>query len=154
MHAPPLLFLQPQPSRRLAVLIGLIHILAALAVSLAGLPWWLPPPIVVLLAVSAWHLIRVHALLAAPDSLIRLQGRADGNLECLSREGEWLQVELLPDSTLFPWCAVLRLRPAEGRARSMTLLPDALTAREWRELRVWMRWAASVPGGRRSLNAS
>ena len=143
MHAPPLLFLPLKPSRQLAAAILAIHLSAVAGIGLAGLPIWLVLAAWAVLGISAWTLLRRHALLAHPLSLIRLQSRADGSLECLTRDGEWLAFSLRPQSTLFPLFAVLSLKPpGGGRPRAVTIFPDALSGDDWRTLRVWLRWQA------------
>ena len=150
MHAPPLLFLPLKPSRQLAAAILSIHILAATGIGLAPLPVWLMAVTWAALGASAWTLAHGHALLRQPSSLMRLQSRADGSLEGLTRDGEWLAFSLLPCSTLFPVFAVLCLKPlGGGRTRSVTIFPDALSLDDWRTLRVWLRWQAgqAMQGG-------
>ena len=97
-----------------------------------------------LLLWSTTHGLRRHALLRAPQSVFRVQARADGSIECLTREGEWQKLRLLPDSSLFPQFALLRLKPeGGGRCRNLLIFPDALPFGDWRRLCVWLRWAAS-----------
>ena len=148
MHAPPPLFLPLKPSRRLAGAILGIHVSAAAGAGLAPVPAWLVAVAWLALCLSAWTLLRRHALPRAPTSLIRLQGRADGGLEGLTRDGEWLSLSLLPSTTLFPGFAVLSLRPqGGGRSRALTVFPDTLSPDDWRTLRVWLRWQAGrMPG--------
>ncbi len=152
MHAPPALFLPLKASPRLLAAILAIHVSAAAGMGSAPLPLWLMALTWVALGISAWTLSYRHALLRQPGSLIRLQSRADGSLEGLSRDGEWLAFSLLPRSTLSPFFAVLCLKPlGGGRSRTVTLFPDALSAQDWRSLRVWLRWqaghaAAAGPG--------
>lgn len=143
MHASPPLFLHLRPSPRLAILLLLVHALAAAAVGLAGLPFGVTALLWILLPFSAFHLIRHHALLRASGSPLRLQTREDGSVEYQTREGKWLRLHLLPQSTLFPFLAVLCLRPAQGgRNRALTIFSDALSPEDWRRLRVWLRWQA------------
>jgi hypothetical protein len=50
---------------------------------------------------------------------------------------------------------VLRVRDDQARRRSLTLLPDSLSADQFRLLRMWLRWRAAAdllpPGGRRRM---
>lgn len=49
-------------------------------------------------------------------------------------------VQLLPDSTLWPHCLVLRLRDGCGRIRVVLVLPDSMIESERRALLVACRW--------------
>jgi toxin CptA len=144
MHAPPSLSLELHSSPRLAVAILGVHLLAAAGLASAHLPTWVVLIGGALLLWSAIHGLRRHALLRAPQSVFRVQARADGSIECLTRDGEWQKLRLQPDSSLFPLFAVLCLKPeGGGRRRTLTIFPDALPVEDWRRLCVWLRWAAS-----------
>ena len=149
MHAPPLLFLPLKASPQLLAAILAIHVSTAVGIGLAPLPAGLMAVTWAILGASAWRLAQRHALLRQSASLIRLQSRADGSLEGLTRDGEWIAFSLLPRSTLFPVFAVLCLKPlGGGRACAVTIFPDALSLDDWRTLRVWLRWQAGRLSGK------
>lgn len=148
MHAPPTLALELHASPRLAVAILGGHLLAVAGLVLARPPSWLSAISGCLLLWSAIRGLRHHALLWAAGSVFRLQARPDGSIECLTRDGEWQKLRLMPDSSLFPLFALLCLKPEEGgHRRHLVIFSDALPKEDWRRLCIWLRWAAAdMPG--------
>jgi hypothetical protein len=123
--------------RRSKLLIGALSLMhcaaagAALAVS-----WPLPARIALLaaLAVSFPYSLRRPRIAS-----LRLYG--DGALECLTLDGAVLALAPFPDTTVFPWLVVLRLK-AEGEKGviPLPLFPDSMSREEFRILRLWLRW--------------
>jgi toxin CptA len=137
-----------RPSRQLAAALALLH-LAALAclVPLALAPWLKAPAVLALLA-SLVFTLRRSALLAASDSIVALVPKDDGMIRYVLGDGEEIEAEVLPDSTVYRFAAVVLLRaPGARRVRSVLVLPDAMDAEAFRQLRVWLRWRSSVSRG-------
>ncbi len=130
--------LRCQPSRSLlGILLGL-HLLAAAALFLAGLPDWARWAGVLTLAVGAAFQLR-------RQETTELRLEPDGSLLLRSGEDEWRPAAVLAQTSVSPWLSVLRYRlEGEGRARSLAVLPDSLPADDFRRLRVWLRWRAAV----------
>lgn len=128
------------PSRALRHAVAALHLLAGAAVLLADLPAWLAGLLLVAVAASlarAWR----------PPAPATLRCRADGSL-ALHAGDDWQAVELLPDSLVLAWLAVLRYRRAGGRGtHALVILPDGLAADDFRRLRVWLKWRARLAGG-------
>lgn len=121
-------------SRRLALLIVLLHLLAAGCVGV--LPWPVAARclLVGIIGVSAWQALR-------PSGIIGLRLDERGELALVRPTGEPLFVSVLADSSVFTQLVVLRVRDEEdGRRRSLVLLPDSMPAEEFRLLRLWLRW--------------
>jgi hypothetical protein len=135
-----------QRSRLLAGLTILLHLLAA------GSVWLLPWPLLarsmllLLLAISAWSCLR-------PSPFVGIRLGARGELALRHVGGESVVCQVQPETTVFGRLVVLRLRDDQARRRSLTLLPDSLSADQFRLLRLWLRWLADVdvlpPGGSR-----
>lgn len=121
-------------SRRLFVLLLLFHIFAAACV--IALPWsWLVRLFVLLLI--GWSLRQ--ALL--PSRIIGLRLSGYDGLDCLLIGTQRMPAYVLSDSTVFSQLIVLRLRIGEEqRVSHITLLPDQMSAEEFRILRLWLRW--------------
>lgn len=98
--------------------------------------------LLVLTGVSAWKALR-------PQGIVGLHLVGKGKLECKLADGRRTGITLLPDCTVFTCLIVLRLRMGdEKRVRSLALLPDQMTADQFRMLRLWLRWqAAPIPVG-------
>jgi hypothetical protein len=148
LHPPPSLSLELHASPRLAVAILVVHVLAAVGLVLARLPPWVALIGGALLSWSAIRSLRHHALLWSARSVFRVQARPDGSIECLTRDGEWQKLRLMPDSSLFPLFALICLKPeGGGRSRHVVIFSDALPKEDWRRFCIWLRWAAAdMPG--------
>ena len=121
-------------SRLLVFLLVLLHGLAA-GCALA-LPWSWPLRGVLLLAVgvSLGYVLR-------PSPILDLRLCAPDRLDCLLADGNRQALELHPDSTVFSQLIVLRLRVGEAkRVSGLVLLPDQMSAEQFRLLRLWLRW--------------
>ena len=111
------------------------------------------------LAFASWSLVTscllaVVTLLATFSAVRALTPRIralriaeDGRVSCLVvGESEFSPVRLLPGATAHPWLAVMRLAHAEGKWL-MVVAPDSAVPEDFRRLRVWLRWRASVSDG-------
>lgn len=130
-------------SVRLAVALSAAHFTAA------GVVWWVPMPVwvktLLIIAITAsliFYLAR-HAALHAPDAIVALEIKDDGGISFQTRRGEWLDCELLGSSFVSRHLTIVNLKPHGQRlARHVILVPDNVDARDFRRLRVWLRWAA------------
>jgi hypothetical protein len=123
--------------RRSYFLIGSVCVMHGMAAgAFLCMPWPLPLRIALLiaLAVSLRHALR-------PSRISALRFHENGSLECTLSNGTGLAASLLPDTTVFSWLVVLRLR-AEGEKEtiSLPLFPDHMSREEFRLLRVCLRW--------------
>jgi hypothetical protein len=107
------------------------------------LPWPLPLRIAAfaVLAASLRHSLR-------PPRVASLRLHENGALECVLPDGTELPAAPLPDSTVFSWLVVLRLK-VDGRKRaiSLPLFPDHMSREEFRLLRLWLRWRPETGDG-------
>ncbi len=135
-----------QRSYLLVVLLVIAH--AAAVACLIALPW--PGPwrsgLVVVIAGSLAYALR-------PPRIIGLRLRGKGALEALLANGDRAALSLCADSTVFGRLIVLRVRVGEEtRVSSLTVLPDQLSAEQFRLLRLWLRWRTE--SGKDATNAS
>lgn len=135
-----LLILDPKPSVTKQVLIAAIHLIAAIAFLSADFP--IPPTIAALIAILVSGVACVRAE-HAPHSVFEFD---DTGAVTIYRHGVSLRVRVLPTSADMGWAIWLQWREVTslsdaGRRRSgaLMLVPDQLTPREWRQLRIWMR---------------
>ncbi|WP_271411193.1 protein YgfX [Pseudomonas sp. Q1-7] len=136
-----------RPSRRLLVLYLILSLLAALALSFAGIPLWARFAGFSALAIhAAWCLPR-QILLNSPWAFTGLRLDGDGWQLWRSADG-WRPVQLRPDSLALPQAVILRFRlSGEWWARGLCIPADALDREQHRRLRVRLgfsrrRWAA------------
>lgn len=99
------------------------------------LPWRIALPLGIGLA-CLFAMWQVRALLQ-PYSL---HVSAHGKISLTLGAQKAALVQLLPDSTLWPHCLVLRLRDGTGRIRVLLVLPDSMAEAERRALLVACRW--------------
>jgi hypothetical protein len=125
------------PSPRLAILLSLMHLLAAFAAYAAPLPvsfgLWLAASVSL-----AYHLAR-DALLLSPASWCSLTV-ADGQATVVTRGGTELAGAVAGGSVATPFFVVLRFTPEGGRGSvARAIFPDALENDAYRELCVRLR---------------
>lgn len=134
MHFP--VSIELRRSRFLSILLLLIHVLAVGCVAI--LPWMWPFRVLFLSLVGAslWRALRPHELAG-----LCIYG--SDRLDCLLADRTRAALAVMPDSTVFDRLIVLRLRIGEEtRIRHLTLLPDQMSAEQFRALRLWLRWQA------------
>jgi len=123
-------------SRLLVVLLVLAHGLAAVCVFALPWPWLLRGALLLAIGVSLGCALR-------PSRIIGLRLCAPDRLDGMLLEGSGLKLDLQPESTVFSQLIALRLRLGEAkRVSSLVLLPDQMSAEQFRLLRLWLRWRA------------
>ena len=140
----PLLVVPLQPSRHLAVILSIAHVVTA------GLLWPLALPLIVklagaaVLAVSLIFYLRHYALLRSPGAVVAFDLSDEMVCTLETRRGERIICALLGSSFVAPYLTVLNLKP-EGKffTRSVVILADGIDAEEFRRLRVLLRWKNS-----------
>ncbi len=120
------------PSRRLLAAQLTAHLLAASAVMLSAIPGWLAA---LLLAAVGFSLARVRKA-ALPSGLIL---HADGRCEKVGADQTAIEVEVLLQTVVLSWLLVL-LHRHQGRVAAWVLVGDSMSAEDFRQLRIWLRW--------------
>jgi toxin CptA len=140
------------PSRRLVVALAVVHVAAycGLLVALSG---GLPAGGQVALVAGLSALPFMVSIVSWMKSLLGakrwdlLTLREDGVLDYQCLDGTTGCGRVDARSTVTPWLVVILLREDDGRRSSLTLLPDALRAQDFRRLRLWLRWRAVCAAG-------
>lgn len=121
-----------RPSARLRAYVVVLHLVALLSILLAELAW---PWRIALFGTVILGLARSWRRAAE----IRLHLGAPGGPR-LWIEDAWRVAEVLPDSVVLPWLAVIRLRVVDdGRLQTVVVLGDSLPGEDFRRLRVDLR---------------
>ncbi len=129
------------PSVRLAVLLCAAHVAAAGAVWAVPVPVMVKAALIIAITVSLIFSLARHAALHAADAIVALEIRDRGAISLRTRKGEWLECDLLGSSFVSRHLTIVSLRPRNRRrARHVILMPDNLEARDFRRLRMWLRW--------------
>lgn len=134
------LTLELRPSRWLLGGLLLIHSISAVVVWLPmAMPWWLRPPLMLMVLWSAWHSIRLHAWQLSPASITRTVWLEQDWLVELN-DGTQRDAQLLPGAYVSPALVVLGFRLAGQRwPRYLLLAPDSVDITTLRRLRVRLR---------------
>lgn len=128
---------------RLAVLLCAAHVGAAGAVWVTPVPVAVKAIVISAIALSLIYHIGLNAALHAADAIIALEIREQGGIAFLTRGGEWRDCELLGSSFVSRHLTIVNLRPSGQRwTRYAILMPDNVDARDFRHLRMWLRWTA------------
>jgi toxin CptA len=129
------------PSVRLALVLCAIHGAAAALLWLVPLP--LPGKAVATaaVAVSLVYLLARDAALHAAHAIVGLEIGDGGRLSYWTRSGRRVECEVLDSSYVSPHLTIVLLRESgRARTRRVILLPDSMDPRDFRTLRVWLRW--------------
>jgi toxin CptA len=129
------------PSVRLAAALCGVHLAAA------GLLWLVPVPALakgaatLAVAFSLVYFLARDAALHAASAIVALELKSGGGISFRTREGSWVESELSDSSYVSPALTIVALKPrGTGRTRRAIILPDSVDARDFRRLRMWMRW--------------
>lgn len=131
------LLLRIQPSRQMLVLQSLVHIAAAGGVMASAIPSWMKAPLLILVGFS-W----VRARRGSPVTDLVLRG--DGRIETAGSDGSAAEVALHPHTFVSSFLVVVLYR-RNDRLQALTLLGDSLSAEDFRQLRLWLRWRGFIP---------
>ncbi len=110
-----------------------MHALAAVCILYVPVVWYVRGALLPILAFSLWRALR-------PCEILSLRLSVGEGLSCCLDNGERIKATVLPESTVFVWLVVLRLRIDEAGVRTLTLFPDQMSREEFRMLRLWLRW--------------
>ena len=123
-------------STLLPFLLVIFHGIAAACI--VALPWPISWRLIVLLPIGG---SLVYALRRPRIAGLRLAAR--DRLECLLADGSRVATKVRPDSSVYSRLIVLRVRLGEEkRTRSFIIFPDQVSAEDFRQLRLWLRWHA------------
>ncbi len=132
------IFLQPTPSRILAIGLAVVHLGAIMVLLNLPLPGWGKALVAIAVLVDAAHVFRRYVLFQG-DAVTGVISFPDGRWMVTTRlRGECLG-EPVGERLVQPWLTVLVFRLVDGRRRSLILLPDNIDAENFRRLRVRLR---------------
>ncbi|MBA2352152.1 MAG: hypothetical protein M3R15_16195 [Acidobacteriota bacterium] len=136
----PLLRCPFKPSRKLACLLIAAH-LAALVLLWLAAPGVIAAPITPVIIASAFVTVRQSALHAASRAIVALELDDDCLCAVQFKNGEWREALVLGTSFVAPYLTIVNLKIEGNRfAKHVVILPDAVDAELFRQLRVLLRW--------------
>jgi hypothetical protein len=129
------------PSVLIAFAVSAVHVPAAVILWLLPLPVVIQAGMTMACAISLIFFMARDAALHAPGSIIALELKESGSIACQTRNGDWVDCELLGSTFVSPQMTVVNLRPrGRRRSRAVILVPDNVDHRDFRRLRIWLRW--------------
>lgn len=89
---------------------------------------------------------RTHPLarLLCRRDVVALKLGAGGRLSIAHSDGSFIEADVHPQTTVFPWLVVLRYRAGGRRIESLTVPQAAMDVEAHRQLRLWLKWKAKV----------
>ena len=129
------------PSVLISVAVCFVHLAASAILWLMPIPVMVQAIFTVAIALSLIFFMARDAGLHAANSIVALELREDRSIACQLLSGAWFDCELLGSSFVSPQMTVINLR-LRGRvlSRRVILVPDNVNARDFRRLRMWLRW--------------
>lgn len=146
-----------KPSLLLSALITMVSIGACCILILLTWTWQVKLLSVSVIIISASYAVCRYGLLLLPWSCIALHINSKNELQLIRKDGKLLEVTAQANSVVTPYLTVLncllvnqdqvsvaiflkQLFAFNITHYSLVILPDALDAEKYRQLRVWMRW--------------
>ena len=143
MHRFPVLRVDMRPSRLLLIGSSSGHVLAGVAVVVAGIPLWLKIGWIVGIAVALVGFLRRYGDREGPGFIAGIE-LLDGRWRLETGDGR-IHRGQLTGGYAHPQLLILNFRLESGRHRALMLLPDAADPEALRELRVWLRTQRDDP---------
>ncbi len=136
-----LLTVHLQPSKRLAAILGVAHLLVM------GLLWPIALPILIkfvifiLLVISLLFTVRQYALLNTRRAIVAFELSNKMFCKFETRHGQSIICHILGSTFVSPYLVVLNLKPPDHfLTRSVVILQDSIDTELFRQLRVLLRW--------------
>ncbi|MGZ8983310.1 MAG: protein YgfX [Methylotenera sp.] len=149
-----------KPSIILSTLITAVSLGACCILILLALSWQIKLLLGLVIVISAIYAVCNYCLLSLPWSSVALKINTKNQLQLTRKDGKQLEVTVQANSVVTPYLTVLncqlknddqsegisllrRLLAPHFTTRSLIILPDAVDAERYRQLRVWLRWGCA-----------
>lgn len=130
-----------KPSPRFALLLLFLHMMAAITVYATALPPSVRLAIILLIVLSLLYFLARDAFLFLSDSWDKIS-LDQGGVSVVARGGSSFLAQVANSTIVSPYCIVMRVRLEGHRLLvSRVIFPDALSAGEFRELCVRLKFA-------------
>jgi toxin CptA len=134
-----------RPSRQLALLLALAHVVAAAVPLTLPLTVWAKGLLLLAIAASLGRSLWGPALLRAADAVVAVEIGEGGAASYQTRRGDWHHAALLDTSFVAAGLTVLNFRiQGSWIARHIVIMPDSVAKDDFRRLRVWLRWGKTT----------
>ena len=143
---PRLTRIELQPARRLAWLLGAVHLGALLLLAMLPMAWWASTVLAALLVASALRTISRDVLRRGPRAVTALEFADREQVQIRTGDGNWHGGRLLGTSTIGASLAVLNIRLEGQGIQHVVISRDGIDGDDFRRLRVWLRWGPRPAG--------
>lgn len=128
-----------KPSRILAAILLIAHVVSAVLILILPLPIGLKLLGIAVIVAACFYYVRRYALLNIKSAVRDLRLLSDGKLEIFC--SEWQSAELVGEQFVHPLLTIIRCRTETDRwPVSIVVLSDMLDAEQFRMLRVRLKW--------------
>lgn len=142
-----------KPSILFSVIIILLSLAAAVILILLALSWQIKLLLVIAILFSAIYTVSERGLLLLPWSLNKLDINTKNELQLTRRDGVQFTVATVrADSVVTPYLTIVHYHAEDAAllkrlfSSYLVILPDAIEAESYRQLRVWLRWGYARKG--------
>ena len=136
-----MLTIKLSPSIWLTGLLTAMHGLALVLIWLLPFDLWLKIAAGLLLLASLIYHVRRNAMRTSLNAILALQISPECRCSAQVGSGDWFDAQLLATSFVSPYLTILNLRLDHAHlGKHVVILPDAIEAEQFRELRVLLRW--------------
>jgi len=139
----PALRVELRPSRKLAAIVVVAHLVAAAILIPVSLPSAMIFGLMLLWVFSLLHCLRRAGLASSPRRIVGLEFQDDEHLAFRTADGCWHPSRLLGTSYVTPALTVLNLGSGWMAARHVVILDDSVDPETFRALRVRLKWCAT-----------
>ena len=139
------LALEIAPSVPFVLVLAGAHGGVVIVLAMLPLDYGLVAVLTLLVMVHAGYAIRRHALLRDAQSVTRVGWDAQDQWTLTRRDGTTCSARLLPGSYLHPLLTVLNFKVTRWRRVSVVILPTRVDTEGFRQLRVRLMLASSLP---------
>lgn len=152
MDKPFLPRIELRPARRLAWLLGAVHLGALMLLGTLPMAWWAVLVLAALLVASALQSISRQALRRGARAVTAMEFADREQVRVRRGDGSWHDGRLLGISTVGAKLAVLNIRLEGQGVQHVVITGDGIDGDDFRRLRVWLRWGPRPAGADAELS--
>jgi toxin CptA len=141
-----------KPSITLTLIICTMGLGAGAILILPALIWQIKLMLSIFILSAVIYTVCQYGLLLLPWSYIALNVSSRNQLQLVRRDGKHIDVRVCSDSVVTPYLTVVNCQVTDAPLVTrllpprLVILPDALDAESYRQLRVWLRWGKTGDG--------
>jgi toxin CptA len=141
-----------KPSIVLTLIICAMGLGAGIILILPAFIWQIKLILGIAILSAVIYSVCQYGLLLLPWSYVSLNVSSSHQVQLLSRDGKQIDVHVCGNSVVTPYLTVVNCKVTDAPllmrlfAPHLVILPDALDAESFRQLRVWLRWGKAVDG--------